>query len=427
MATGSIFEQIIDPANRADPWVLYRELRKTPATREADGTYVVSRYRDIVALIHDPRISSTGGAALPGRFVNLDPPAHDRIRRTLMRHYGPPEAPGRIESMRSGLRDVVTGLIDRLAGQNQADLVDEFADTLPVTAICRLLGVPVEDEPSFQAWADAIVASIRLQGTAAEDARRKRDDAFAEMDQYFGALVDARREAPGEDLLSALVTDDRTWEGMSRDELLANVALLLFAGHETTAHLIANGILTLLRHPGVLKRVGSEPGFAVLAVEELLRYEPAVHFLPNRLALDDIDIAGVTIPAGAPIRMALAAGNRDPDYVRDPDRFDPDRHDPERTDVRPGEGQHLSFGGGIHYCFGAPLARLETEIALTELARRLENPRLLADPPPYLPNPLLHGPQHLPVGFDRIRPARESGTPWPRVALSLPAQDAAVR
>jgi cytochrome P450 len=416
MATGSIFEQIIDPASRADPWPLYRELRKTPVRREADGTYVVSRYRDIVALIHDPRVSATGGAALPGRFVNLDPPAHDRIRRSLMRHYGPPDAPGRIENMRAGLQDVVTGLIDRLAGKKQADLVDEFASVLPVTAICRLLGVPVEDEPRFHAWADAIVANIRLQGTAAEDARRKRDDAFAEMDRYIGALADAHREAPGEDLLSALVTDDRTWEDVSREELLANIALLLFAGHETTGHLIANGILTLLRHPGVLKRVGSEPGFAVLVVEELLRYEPAVHFLPNRLALDDIDIAGVTIPAGAPIRVALAAGNRDPDYVRDPDRFDPDRHNPERADARPREGQHLSFGGGIHYCFGAPLARLETEIALTELARRLENPRLLADPPPYRPNPLLHGPQHLPVRLDGIRPAHEYSMPWRLIA-----------
>ena len=309
MATGSIFEQIIDPANRADPWSLYRELRKTPVTREADGTYVVSRYRDIVALLHDPRVSATGGVA-------------------------------------------------------------------------------------------------------------RRDDAFAEMDQYFAALAAARREAPGEDLLSALVADDRTWTEVSREELLANVALLLFAGHETTADLIANGILTLLRHPGALKRVGSEPGFAVLAVEEVLRYEPVLHFLPNRLALDDIDVAGVTIPAGAPIRPALAAGNRDPDYVRDPDRFDPDRHNPECADVRPEESQHLSFGAGIHYCFGAPLARLETEIALTGLARRLENPRLLADPPPYRPNPLLHGPAHLPVGFDRIRPARESGAPRSDVALS---------
>ena len=410
MATRSIFEQIIDPANRADPWPVYRELLKTPVRREADGTYVVSRYRDIVALIHDPRISATGGTALPDRLVNLDPPAHDRIRRTLMRHYGPPQAPGRIERMRAGLQDAVTGLIDRFAGKNQADLVDEFASELPVTAICRLLGVPAEDEPRFQAWADAIVANIRLQGTSAEDARRRRDNAFGEMDKYFGALADARREAPGEDLLSALVTDEQTWKEVSREELLGNVALLLFAGHESTVHLIANGILTLLRHPGVLKRVGSEPGFAVLAVEELLRYEPAVHFLPNRLALDDIEIAGVTIPAGAPIRVALAAGNRDPDYVCDPDRFDPDRHNPQRADERSRESQHLAFGGGIHYCFGAPLARLETEIALTELARRLENPRLLADPPPYSPNPLLHGPQHLLIGFDRIWPARESGT-----------------
>jgi cytochrome P450 len=209
---------------------------------------------------------------------------------------------------------------------------------------------------------------------------------------------------PGEDLLSALATDGRTWEGMSRAELLSNASLLLIAGHETTVNLITNGMLTLLRHPDLFERIRTVPGFAIRTVEELLRYEPPVHILV-RQALDDIDVAGTSIPVGARISLVLAAGSRDPDHVHDPDRFDPDRHDLQRVDFSPGESQHLGFGGGVHFCFGAPLARLETQIALTELARRLENPRLLADPPPYRPNAVLRGPRHLPVGFDRIRPA----------------------
>jgi cytochrome P450 len=250
----------------------------------------------------------------------------------------------------------------------------------------------------------------------AEQYRRQADDAFAEMGRYFATLLDAHHEMPGEDLLSALATDDPAGDGMSRAELLPNACLLLVAGHETTVNLIANGMLTLLRHPDVLARISTEPDFAVRTVEELLRYEPPVHMLV-RQALDDIDVAGATITAGATIRLVLASGSRDPDHVRDPDRFNPDRHDLERADFSREESQHLGFGGGVHHCFGAPLARLETRIALTELARRLDNPRLSADPPPYRPNPVLRGPRHLPIRFDRVRPAEEAGVPDRRLPV----------
>jgi cytochrome P450 len=409
MATASVFAQILDYTNRADPYPLYRRLRETPVVREADGSYVVSRYRDIVALLHDPRVSSRDVVTLPG-FISKDPPEHDHIRRILNRHYGPPETPDRIDHMEPELRDIVSGLIDGFTGRTEVDLVDDFAYPLPVTAICRLLGVPVEDEPRFHVWADAIVEGIGPQDRGAEDARRKADDAFAEMGRYFSTLLDAHHEMPGEDLLSALVTDDRTWAGMSRAELLSNAALLLVAGHETTVNLITNGTLTLLRHPGMLERIRTEPDFVIRTVEELLRYEPPVHIL-IRQALDNIELADTTIPAGATIHLVLASGSRDPDHVRDPDRFDPDRHDLQRMDFSPVESQHLGFGGGVHHCFGAPLARLETQIALTELARRLENPRLLTDPPPYRPNPVLRGPRHLAVGFDRVRVTEEPGVP----------------
>ena len=185
------------------------------------------------------------------------------MRQILMRHYGPPDTPGRIEGMRADIVDIVTHLIDRLGGQNQADLVDEFAYPLPVTVICQLLGVPIEDEPRFRVWADSIVEHTGPVGTAADQARRQRqlDDAFAQMSEYLGTLADARRQTPGEDLISALVTDDRTWEGMTRAELLANAATLLLAGHLTTVNLIGNGMLTLLRQPSMLDRLRAEPDF----------------------------------------------------------------------------------------------------------------------------------------------------------------------
>jgi cytochrome P450 len=422
MAPASVFEQIVDYANRADPWPLYAELRKTPVGREADGTYVVSRYRDIVALLHDPRVSSQTTDPLPGtaedesarRFINTDPPEHDRIRRILNRHYGPPETPGRIDAMRPEFLEIVTGLIDGLAGKPEIDLVDGLAYPYPVTVICRLLGVPVEDEPRFHVWADAIVEGIGPTGAAADAARAKRDTAFVELGGYLGTLADARRDLPGEDLISGLVTDDGALGRLSRAELEHNLALLLFAGHETTVNLIANGMLTLLRHPDVLDRIRREPEFVMPTVEELLRYEPPVNLLPNRKALADVDVAGTTIPAGAPITLVLAAGNRDPDHVPDPDRFDPERFRTEYFAINRDSAQHLGFGGGIHHCFGAPLARQETQIALVELAQRLDNPRLLADPPPYRPNAVLRGPRHLPLAVDRVSPARTPAVPGAR-------------
>ena len=411
MAAASVFQQIIDYDNRADPWPLYAELRKTPVVREDDGTYVVSRYRDIVALLHDPRVSSQATQPLGGTaeesapsFISTDPPEHDRLRRILNRHYGPPETPSRIDAMRPELLEIVTGLIDGLAGKTEIDLVDDLAYPYPVTVICRLLGVPTEDEPRFHVWADAIVEGIGPPGAVTDEARAKRDTAFVELGEYLGTLADARRELPGDDLMSALTTDDGALGRLSRTELERNLALLLFAGHETTVNLITNGMLTLLRHPDVLDRIRREPEFIIPTIEELLRYEPPVQVLPNRTALADIDIAGTTIQAGAPITLVLAAGNRDPEHVPDPDRFDPERFNTDYFAIDRRSAQHLGFGGGIHHCFGAPLARQETQIALVELAQRLENPRLLADPPPYRPNAGLRGPRHLPLAVDRISP-----------------------
>jgi cytochrome P450 len=432
MAAPCVFAQILDYDNRDNPYPLYAELRKTPVTRQEDGSYVVSTYREIEKLLHDPRISSDmSNLAHPGfgvddtpglapSFLHLDPPDHDRLRRLAMRHFGPPHTPGRVDGMVPDLRGIVTRLIDGFQGRNQVDIVDEFAFRFPVTVICELLGVPAEDIPRFHAWVETGMQAIDPK--AGPEQQQNAAQAVAAIGQYLGELIEAHRRAPGNDLLSAMATDDGPEGRMTPEQLLSTAVLLLVAGHETTVNLITNGMLTLLRHPDVLERLRHDPELVIRTVEELLRYEPPVQFVPWRAALDDIEVAGTTIPAGAQVMLVLASANRDPDHVRDPDRFDPDRFDPDRFGLARDDVQHLGFSGGIHYCFGAPLARLEAQIALGELARRLEHPRLVADPPPYRPNPVLRGPSHLLVEFDNVSPAQptaDTRSPEPEEHLSV--------
>ncbi|MGW5478629.1 cytochrome P450 [Streptomyces sp. NPDC004008] len=410
MTHQSLLRQITDYTNRADPYPLYKELRKTPVLHEGDGDpYLVSSYWDILNLLHDPRISSDaanlaaagademGGAetGLPPSFIRQDPPEHDRLRRIANRPFGPPHSPHKIESMRGELAEIVSELIDGLSETRQIDLVDQFAYPFPVTVICRLLGVPREDEPRFRAWVDPIVASLDPD-TGGEDAERRRaaQEARMQLGMYLAQLVEQRSRKPTGDMLSELVTSHGPDGPMTTMEVLSTAVLLLIAGHETTVNLITNGMLTLLRHPEYLERLRDDPRLSVNIVEELLRYEPPVQLVPQRTCIADIEVRGITIPKGSRIWLMLAAGNRDPERFRDPDRFDPDR----------GDIQHLGFGSGIHSCFGAPLARLEAQIALSELARRLDNPRLVEDPPPYRQNAVLRGPRHLPIGFDGLRP-----------------------
>jgi cytochrome P450 len=408
MAPASVFEQVIEYSSRADPYRLYPLLRQAPVSRQADGSYVVSTYREIVALLHDPRVSSDGRnlAFVPATqaaaeedgsgqsFIRRDPPEHDRIRRLVMRHFGPPQSAGKIDGMRPHMAEIISGLVDGIADRRQADIVDDIAHPFPVSVICLLLGVPREDEPRFRAWADAVAETFGPGEGDRAERQRMRTDAMAALREYLSGLAETRRERPADDMISGFVTYNGPDGRLSPDEVVETATLLLIAGHETTVNLITNGVLTLLRHPDVLERLRREPELVIRTVEELLRFEPPVHFPVLRAALDDITIAGSTIPSGAPIVLALAAGSRDPACIRDPEQFDPDR-DP---------NEHLGFGGGIHYCFGAPLARLETQLSLTEIFSRLENPRLVADPPPYRPGAALRGPRHLQIEFDGVLP-----------------------
>ncbi|MFE4258058.1 cytochrome P450 [Streptomyces sp. NPDC056883] len=427
----SLLHRILDHASRPDPYPLYAELRRTPVWHEGDGPYVISGFTDIQELLHDPRMSSDarnlaaatgdplaeaveagenggpgadGGSegnvsgVLPPGFLRLDPPEHDRLRRMTNRPFGPPHTPHKVDGMRAELTAAVDDLLDRIgsgADSDDVDLVGSFAYPFPVTVICRLLGVPREDEPRFHVWAEAVAASLDPDPDVPDPAARLRasHDARLALGGYLAELIEERRRRPGDDMISRLASRDGPDGPMSTMELLTTSALLLVAGHETTVNLIANGMLTLLRHPEALERLRREPAFAAPLVEELLRYEPPVQLLPQRTPLAPVEVRGTVIPPGASVWLMLAAGNRDAERFTDPERFDPDRRDL----------QHLGLGSGIHSCFGAPLARLEAQIALSRFATRLERPRLLADPPPYRRNAVLRGPRSLPVGCAGVR------------------------
>jgi cytochrome P450 len=315
-----------------------------------------------------------------------------------MKQFGPPHAPGRVEGMRARIDEITTQLIDAQARRGRIDIVDSFAFRLPVAVICDLLGVPLADADRLHAWSNAVVSGIDpASGDPPTDAQVQYvNQAEAEFTDYMGALLADRHNHPGDDLLSGLVNEQDAADRLSDAEAITTAVLLMIAGHETTVNLIANGVLTFLRHPEVLDRLRREPDLLISAVEELLRYEPPVHIRP-RTTLTDIEVGGVQIPKGAQLVMLLAAANRDEARFANAAQFIPERED----------NEHLGFLTGIHYCFGAPLARIEAQIALREFVRRFEGPRLVVDPPPYRPSATLRGPSELMIHVERVREVRE--------------------
>ena len=402
---GTLFAQVRDPANRADPYPLYTRLRAQPVARQDDGTWVASGYAAIRALLHDPRVSSEDlppaehpatGNPIKDFFVNpikdwitdrhrpfifRDPPDHGLLRRQVMGQF----TVARVRGMKQRTEALVDECLRARAGATRFDLVDDLAYPLPVTVICEMLGVPREDEARFHAWATQLATALEPESRNDEDLRARNTETFDAIAAYMRDLIREKRRAPADDMLSGLATTKDAQAGrMSDPDLVATAILLLIAGHETTVNLITNGMLTLLRHPDELARLRADPERAPRVIEELLRYEPPVHFR-TRLTRAPIPVGDVTIPEGVPLVLLFAAGNRDPARFPDPDRFDPDRED----------NQHFGFGGALHYCVGAPLARIEAEAALTALVARLREPRLVEDPPPYRAGASLRGPERL--------------------------------
>jgi cytochrome P450 len=417
MTPESAWAEAMKFENRPNPYPFYDELRKTPVARVADGLYVVTGYRELMALAHDPRISSdtrrvkaraaakAGAEADPsleaygehGSMIAADPPDHDRNRRQAMRHFGPPHTTDLIPLMEKDIKQLCNQLLDKARGKTRMDIVDDYAYPVPVMVICKILGVPLKDEPQFHAWIHDFMAGLMDMGpeAATEEGKArtaKGQKSAAALMQYLADLVKGFIKEPNDSMLSKMVHDNGPDGPMTPREVVANAGLLLVAGHDSTVNTISHCVLTVLRNPGTLERLRKEPGLIPYAIEEVLRVEPAVQFFPSRSATADIEIAGTLIPAGSQVHLLYGAANRDPKRFSNPGKFDLERRD----------NEHFGWGSGIHTCFGGPLARLEVNLALETFIRRVKNPRLVVDPPPYRQSNVFRGPRHLFVDFDRI-------------------------
>jgi pimeloyl-[acyl-carrier protein] synthase len=318
-------------------------------------------------------------------MLDRDPPDHTRLRGLVSKAF----TPRVVEGLRPRIQQIVDGLIDRVAARRSMDLIEEFAYPIPVVVICEMLGVPVEDHERFKGWSLDIARGLDLiwLGPDSEVGRRSVAARQALAD-YFRGLIAQRRAAPRNDLLSGLIAAEEAGDKLNETELLATCILLLIAGHETTVNLIGNGTLALLRHHDQFERLRREPALIGTAVEELLRYDGPVQ-RTARIPSDDIDIGGQTIAKGEMVMPFIGAADRDPAQFPDPDRLDIGR----------AENRHIAFGWGIHFCLGAPLARIEGQIAIGTLARRLPKLALGTDQPEYRQSLTLRGLKALPVSF----------------------------
>ncbi|HLZ70996.1 MAG TPA: cytochrome P450 [Dehalococcoidia bacterium] len=385
---------------RENPYPTYARLRtKDPVHRSVlMQCWVLTRQADVMAVMRDPRFAadrSKGTTAqqfigddmgpynrwLANSLLSLDPPDHTRLRALASKAF----TPRAVEQMRPRIAQIVDGLLDAVQAQGHMDLIRDLAYPLPVIVIAEMLGVPAEDRPKFKAWSDALGEG--LEPLLTPEQLSAADAAVLELSDYFRAIIRERARQPQDDLISALVQAHEGSDKMNEDELYAMCILLLAAGNETTTNLIGNGMLALLRNPRQMARLQRAPAMIENAVEELLRYDSPVQ-MSGRVAMEDVTIGGQPIKQGEFVAVIFGAANRDPDAFEQPERLDLGR----------GNIRHLSFGQGIHYCLGAPLARVEGQIAIAELLRRMPGLRL-GGRPRWRSTILLRGLQTLPVTF----------------------------
>lgn len=406
----ALFASLLDPGRRSDPYPVFAEIRRRgPLWIDHLPAAVIGRYDDCHALLRDPRLSSerwryAGSAGssddpIPPdapvsvwqpSFLSLDPPDHIRIRRLVSKAF----AAATIARLEAGIVDLVDQLLDRAGDGDTFDVISGLAYPLPVTVICRLLGVPVEDELRLHRWSSDLALFVDGLALAAAGRERTFDWLTPTIDihRYMEELVEDRRSTPGNDLISALITVEDAGETLTVEELVATIVLLLVTGHETTVNLIGNCVLAVLRHREYLDAVRVDPTFAPAVVEETVRYDPPVH-LAARVAKESLEVRGLPIPAGSLVFLLIAAANRDSAANPDADVFNPRR----------GRVNHIGFGVGLHYCVGAALAKVQAKHALTRFAQRLVDPVPMQDPPPYREHLNLHGPSALVVGHGGLR------------------------
>ena len=396
---------LLRPEVRANPYPFYAQLRSQDPVHwdEAMGFWVLTRYADVATAFNDPRFSRAQG--LMGGFKRLseaeqriaepvyhaysqsmpytDPPYHTRLRALVNKAF----TPRVVERMRPYIQNVVNDLLDSVEAKGQMDVIRDLAYPLPLVVIAEMLGLPTEDRQRLKKWSDdtfAILGVVRHSPDLMEHAAHS----MAEMAAYIISITRDRRLQPKEDLLTALVAVVDEGERLTQDELVANAGVLLAAGHETTSNLIGNGVLALLRHADQLQKLRDDPARAAATVEEAMRFDNPVQIV-YRSAAEEIVMDGKRIGKGQLVNMILGAANRDPEQFSEPDRFDLTRD----------EGKHVGFGLGIHFCIGAPLARLEGQIAFTTLFRRFPNLRLAADALEWQEHPTFRGVKSLPVTF----------------------------
>jgi cytochrome P450 len=387
----------MDPEFLADPYPTYHRLRaEDPVHHSRLDFWVLTRYEDVVAVLRDPRfikeplaafVAARFGVAVPAgmglSMLDRDPPDHTRLRSLVSKAF----TPRVVEGLRPRIQRMVDDLITRAERAGSMDLIEEFAYPIPVNVICEMLGVPIEDHERFKGWSLDIARGLDSVLLPPEsDIPRRSGAARHALSDYFRGLIAERRTAPRGDLLSALIAAEEAGDKLSEDELLATCNLLLIAGHETTVNLIGNGTLALLRHPAELRRLRENPGLITNAVEELLHYDGPVQ-RTARIPSTDVTIGGRAIPKGAMVMPFIGAADRDPACFPEPDRLDLARAD----------NRHIAFGLGIHFCLGAPLARVEGQIAIGTLVRRLPKLALEGAQPEYRQSLTLRGLKALPV------------------------------
>ena len=388
----------MDPAFVADPYPMYHRLRaEDPVHHSPLGFWILTRYDDVVAALRDPRLAKEAiagflaarfGAPVPVMGLSMldrDPPDHTRLRSLVSKAF----TPRVVEGLRPRIQQIVDGLIDRARDAGAMDLIDEFAYPIPVNVICEMLGVPVEDHERFRGWSLDIARGLDsiLLPPDSEVPKRSVTSRHALAD-YFRELIARRRASPRADLLSGLIAAEEAGDKLSENELLATCILLLIAGHETTVNLIGNGTLALLRHPDQLRRLRDNPALIGSAVEELLRFDGPVQ-RTARIPSEDVVIDGQTIAKGEMVMPFIGAADRDPAQFPEPDRLDIGRTD----------NRHIAFGWGIHFCLGAPLARVEGQIGINTLVQRLPKLSLATDAPQFRESLTLRGLKSLPVTF----------------------------
>jgi cytochrome P450 PksS len=396
----------LSPAVRANPQAIYAQMRReTPAYRHVwDDSklplWILTRYDDVLAVLKDQRLGKNiyrnlprdvaeryhpelnpedPWAAISLNMLDQDPPEHTRLRALVHKAF----TPRMVEDLRPRIQEIADSLLDEMGEHGETDLLAAFAFPLPVTVIAEMLGIPAADRDQFRKWTKILLFSADFSANQA---------ALMEFGLYMNNMIHERREKPQKDIISTLVQAEEDGDTLNHMELLSMLFLLLVAGHETTVNLIGNGTLTLLQHRDQLEQLRSDPALIRPAAEEMLRYNGPVDMATTRWAFEDIELSdGSVIPKGEPVWPSLLAANRDPDHFADPDRFD----------IRREPNKHIAFGNGIHYCVGAPLARLEGTIALNALVQRLPQLDLAVavEDLEWSDMPILHGMKTLPVRY----------------------------